>query len=203
MKTIKLLVATAVMALCSVSAFAQTEAGKIMVGAGSSLSLFSAKPSMTIDGKKVTDDKATTNLKLAFDGRYFVIDNLAVGAELGYDFSSRDGNSESTFIIAPAVSYFFLPDSNIRPFLSAQVGYALQSTTGKGLLSGLLPNTKTTTTTSTGGLHYAAGAGVSYFLNSNVALTLGVAYTSNSFKKDKVTTTLAGVSSTLGLTFVF
>nr|WP_297720241.1 hypothetical protein [uncultured Porphyromonas sp.] len=33
MKTIKLLVATAVMALCSVSAFAQTEAGKMMVGA--------------------------------------------------------------------------------------------------------------------------------------------------------------------------
>ena len=46
MKTIKLMVATAVMALCSVSAFAQTEAGKMMVGAGSSLSLFSGKPSM-------------------------------------------------------------------------------------------------------------------------------------------------------------
>lgn len=195
MKTIKLMVATAVMALCSVSAFAQTEAGKMMVGAGTSLSLFSGKPSMTVDGNKQTDTKATTNLKLAFDARYFVIDNLAVGAELGYDFSGRDGNTEGTLIIAPAVSYFFLPNSNIRPFLSAQVGYANLSTS--------MTEKNTKTTTSLGGLHYGVGGGVTYFVNPNVGLTLGLGYTSSSFKKDKVTTTLAGVSSTLGLTFVF
>lgn len=197
MKTIKLMVATAVMALCSVSAFAQTEAGKMMVGAGSSLSLFSGKPSITVDGNKETDSKATTNLNLTFDARYFVIDNLAVGAELGYNFSGRDGNSDGTFIIAPAVSYFFLPSSNIRPFLSAQVGYAHSSTTSKGLVS------DSKTTTSAGGLHYGVGGGVAYFVNPNVGLTLGLGYTSNSFKKDKVTRTVAGVSSTLGLTFVF
>ena len=195
MKTIKLLVATAVMALCSVSAFAQTEAGKMMVGAGSSLSLFSGKPSMTVDGNKETDTKATTNLKLNFGASYFVIDNLAVGAGLGYDFSGRDGDSEGTFIIAPEVSYFFLPNSNIRPFLSAQVGYAHLSS------SMTVKNTKTTT--SAGGLHYGVGGGVAYFVNPNVGLTLGVSYTSSSFKKEKVTTTLAGVASTLGLTFVF
>lgn len=195
MKTIKLLVATAVMALCSVSAFAQTEAGKMMVGAGSSLSLFSGKPSLKIDGNKVTGDKATTYLKLNFDARYLVIDNLAVGATLGYDFSGSDGNSEGTFIIAPAVSYFFLPSSNIRPFLSAQVGYAHQSTTSS--------MEKIKTTESNGGLHYAVGGGVAYFVNPNVALSLGLGYASNSFKKDKVTATIAGVSSTLGLTFVF
>lgn len=197
MKTIKLMVATVVMALCSVSAFAQTEAGKMMVGAGTSLSLFSGKPSMTVDGNKQTDTKATTNLKLAFDARYFVIDNLAVGAELGYDFSGRDGNSEGTFIIAPAVSYFFLPNSNIRPFLSAQVGYAHLSSTSKGLMS------DSKTTTSAGGLYYGVGGGVAYFVNPNVGLTLGLGYSSSSFSKDKVTTTLAGVASTLGLTFVF
>lgn len=195
MKTIKLMVATALMALCSVSAFAQTEAGKMMVGAGSSLSLFSGKPSVKIDGNKETDTKATTNLKLNFDARYFVIDNLAVGAGVGYDFSGRDGNSEGTFIIAPAVSYFFLPSSNIRPFLSTQVGYAHHSSTDK------VKDVKTTI--SAGGLYYAVGGGVAYFVNPNVGLTLGLAYTSSSFKKDKVTTTLAGVASTIGLTFVF
>ncbi|WP_298631143.1 outer membrane beta-barrel protein [uncultured Porphyromonas sp.] len=197
MKTIKLLVATAVMALCSVSAFAQTEAGKMMVGAGTSLSLFSGKPSVKMEGTKETDTKATTNLKLNFDARYFVIDNLAVGAGVGYDFSGREGDSEGTFIIAPAVSYFFLPSSNIRPFLSAQVGYAHLSSTTKGLLS------DSKTTISAGGLHYAVGGGVAYFVNPNVGLTLGLGYASSSFKKDKVTTTLAGVASTLGLTFVF
>lgn len=197
MKTIKLMVATALMALCSVSAFAQTEAGKMMVGAGSSLSLFSGKPSVKTDGNKVTDDKASTNLKFDFDARYLVIDNLAVGATLGYDFSGRDGENEGTFVIAPAVSYFFLPSSNIRPFLSGQVGYAHLSSTSKGLIS------DTKTTTSAGGLHYAVGGGVAYFVNPNVALSLGLGYASNSFKKDKVTTTIAGVSSKLGLTFVF
>ncbi|MDD7558435.1 MAG: outer membrane beta-barrel protein [Porphyromonas somerae] len=195
MKTIKLMVATAVMALCSVSAFAQTEAGKMMVGAGTSLSLFSGKPSMKVEGNKGTDTKATTNLKLAFDARYFVIDNLAVGAGLGYDFTGRDGESQGTFVIAPAVSYFFLPNSNIRPFLSAEVGYAHQSSSDK--------DKDTKTTTSIGGLHYGVGGGVAYFVNPNVGLTLGLGYTSSSFKKDKVTTTLAGISSTLGLTFVF
>lgn len=197
MKTIKLLVATAVMALCSVSAFAQTEAGKMMVGAGSSLSLFSGKPSVKTDGNKVTADKATTTLKLDFGASYFVIDNLAVGAGLGYNFSGHDGDSEGTFIIAPEVSYFFLPNSNIRPFLNAQVGYAHLSSTSKGLMS------DSKTTTSAGGLYYGVGGGVAYFVNPNVGLTLGLAYTSSSFSKDKVTTTLAGVASTLGLTFVF
>ena len=195
MKTIKLMVATAVMALCSVSAFAQTEAGKVMVGAGSSLSLFSGKPSMTVDGKKETDSKATTNLKLDFGASYFVIDNLAVGAGLGYNFSGHDGDSEGTFIIAPEVSYFFLPNSNIRPFLSAQVGYANLSTS--------MTEKNTKTTTSLGGLHYGVGGGVAYFVNPNVGLTLGLGYTSSSFKKDKITRTVAGVSSSLGLTFVF
>ena len=189
------MVATAVMALCSVSAFAQTEAGKVMVGAGSSLSLFSGKPSTMIDGKKVTADKATTNLKLDFGASYFVIDNLAVGAGLGYNFSGHDGDSEGTFIIAPEVSYFFLPNSNIRPFLSAQVVYANLSTS--------MTEKNTKTTTSLGGLHYGVGGGVAYFVNPNVGLTLALGYTSSSFKKDKVTRTVAGVSSSLGLTFVF
>ena len=166
-----------------------------MVGAGTSLSLFSGKPTTKVDGNKETDTKATTTLKLAFDARYFVIDNLAVGAGVGYDFTGRDGNSEGTFIIAPAVSYFFLPNSNIRPFLSAQVGYAHQSSSNT--------DRDTKTTTSVGGLHYGVGGGVAYFVNPNVGLTLGLGYSSSSFSKDKVTVTVAGVASTLGLTFVF
>lgn len=204
MKRINLFIATAVLALFSVSAFAQTEAGKFKVGTGTAFSIFSGKPSTKVsaegNSETIKADDAVTNIELGVDLGYFVIDNLSVGAKVGVKNASIDGNGSTTWMIAPAATYYFNTNTAIRPFVSAEVGYASMSTKSKGK--------KTTSTTHVGGgLHYGAFGGVAYFLNSNVALTAEVGYTSNTFSKteDKITSaaTVAGVASQIGFTICF
>lgn len=199
MKLTKVILATALVALMSVGAMAQTEAGKFMMGANTSMSLFSYKPTTAVDGVKTTANKAITNFNLKASGSYFVIDNLGIGAGLSYEVAGRDGESNNTFIIAPNASYYFMPGSSFRPYISAEVGYAMNSEVQK--------KNNTTETTTLGGLHYGVYGGLAYFFTDNFGLNFQIGYASSTLggtvDKVKYSVTNAGVASSLGFLISF
>ena len=83
----KIFLSVAAFVLISAGAFAQIEQGTILVGASSNLSFIS----QSFDG---VDDK-WNNFNLDVMGGYFVIENLAVGLNLGFD-NTTFGDSKST-----------------------------------------------------------------------------------------------------------
>lgn len=82
---------------CSSYLFAQTEQGNIRVGATSNLSFTST-----------SYEEGDNDNEFGLEGSvgYFVIDNLAVGLNLG--FTSTSGSFESSsFVAGPAARYYF------------------------------------------------------------------------------------------------
>jgi len=120
------------------SAEAQFEQGKFIAGVSSTLGLgeygtdlmslgFTTRK-IKDSGGDVNTTYSTINFNLLPRLGYFVIDNLAVGAELQVGFSlekSKDSDyksSESLLAIGPFARYYF-PLENIYPFAEANVGF--------------------------------------------------------------------------------
>ena len=78
--------------------FAQTEEGKLLVGAATDLNFGVT----SFDG---IDDNTTA---FSIGGRvgFFVIDNLAIGGNIGFSSTSRGDLSSNTFSIGPGVRYY-------------------------------------------------------------------------------------------------
>lgn len=136
-------------ALTSLS-FAQTSKSTWLLGGGASFA--SIKPD-------VGDSK--TYINLAPRAGYFVMDNLALGAELSY---SKLGDDEGSTMVGPFVRYYFTSlGSNAKLFGQAEAAFG--STAG--------------TSTTAFGVH----AGVAYFLNNSIALEGALGYDNNTTLK--------------------
>ena len=130
------------------SAFAQTEAGKIYVGASSDLGFTSAK----VDG----DNNSSNIFGLDVNGGYFIIDDLSVNAELGFSYSSYDKNSSNTFSIGVGGRYY-LP---MKVFFGAMFDF---SSTGQSYDGKSVGDRRSS-------MGVTLGAGYAIFVNDNVAI---------------------------------
>lgn len=151
-----------VASLLAVGAFAQTEKGKFRVGGNADLSFLNTK----YDGA----DKSDNDFNFGANAGYFVIDNLAVEAGVGFGYS-KDGAKDvsSTAYTLNIGARYYLPvkvfvGANFE-FLGAKVGDA-DSATGTGL--NLL-------------------AGYAIFLNDKVAIEPALGYRLGLGNKDKGT----------------
>lgn len=130
---------------------------------GGSLTLTNTSTSIS-SGETSVKQGSITNFILNPSVSYFVIDNLAVGADLSLVFTKSGENKTTTYGLAPSITYYFMEYSQLRPYLGLSVG-VMGNSTGSG--------DRSVTTTS-----FAVGAkgGVAYFLNQNVALDMGLDY---------------------------
>lgn len=140
--------------------FAQVDQGQWMVGGSASFNF----------GKQ-GDDK-TTNISIAPDAGYFVINQLAVGLRPEFSYTkvktkvgsvSSEG-SNTTFSLAPFVRYYFMPSGEkVNIFGDASYGFGSSKNKGGESVSGN---------------YYQIKAGPAVFLTPNTALEFALYYRS-------------------------
>ncbi len=130
-----------VLVLSFAYAQAQTEKGDWMVGGGFQLN--------------TSDDN--TQIALTPNAGLFVINNLAVGGNLVFDYS-KDGNNKITeFGIGPFVRYYFTK-ANVRPILHANLNF-----TSLRIKAPSFSNTEN-------GLNYFLAGGAAIFISDQVSI---------------------------------
>lgn len=172
----KLLLSIAAVAFILAPAVAQTEQGSIIAGGSVSLDLNSQKaedPSGTS-----VDIGSSTNISFNPTFGYFVIDNLALGLEIGISsskFESDDGTFESKNSVTafgPFVKYYL--DNGVFGMGSVGFGSANSEFTSGG----------STTSNDLSVFQWRIGVGYAAFLNEFVAVEPMVSYGSQSLTDD-------------------
>ncbi|MBT1696743.1 outer membrane beta-barrel protein [Fulvivirgaceae bacterium PWU4] len=185
-------------ALVITSVNAQTSQGNMMVGG--TLSLYTT----SYQGNSDLEESGTT-FSPSFG--YFVTDNLAVGASLGFSSSTDDNGvsktERSSFSFGPFARYYKFTSNDKFAFFG-QASFTIGS--GK---TDITPGGETKTGTTT----FAISPGFAYFFNEHWALDFAISgfaiqsYDPNKdADDDKNTTILFGVSSfspTLGFRYHF
>jgi len=161
----KILIVVAVMALVSMSAFAQTEQGKLVVSGASDLTFSSVKIQNEYDGEDIGDDFTVKSFNIKPALGYFVIDNLSVGLTFDYESQKVESNKDKSFMFGPMARYYF-GSSNVKPYVHADILFGNIKSEGedyeyKTNLSG-----------------WDLGGGVAIFLNDYVSVDLGLSYAS-------------------------
>ena len=153
MKT-KHFVLTIAMLLCATFTFAQTGAGRLMIGGDAGFNILKQDPHniVTID----------LNPMLGF----FIIDNLPVGASLSFSsYKEGDDYSSTGFGIAPFARYYIGP-GNVKLFVHAQFGY----------LTNKSDDPFGGDEFKVSGTQITVGPGLAFFLNDHVAIEALLAY---------------------------
>lgn len=103
-----------VAALVPAAAFAQPAAlsgGSVLLG---------GQASFSVDSDSETDENATS-LTLLPSVQYFVSPGLALGGTLRLTHTSEDDFSSTSYGAGPAISYYFVQDGGVHPFVRASV----------------------------------------------------------------------------------
>lgn len=123
----KTIVAAALL-LASVSAFAQSQ-GDFFVEGTFGLSAGSVKiTEKSGDNSNTSKSSLGTDFNIYLGGGYFVMDNLKVGADLGYVLSNEGDTKTPVFAIAPNVAYYvelannfyYVPSFNVNALFGSQ-----------------------------------------------------------------------------------
>lgn len=164
----------AIVSLCFFTTSAQTEKGRFALSGRTDMSLLSGKATLMMDstaGQKSSSTAFNANLGFA----YFVANNLAIGVSGSFQYSKVKtenvfGYSQNyTAGVIPTITYFLPLKGNLKPNISAGAGYLWLSTSeldAEGLSLNVAP-------------------GVSWFVNRNISLDLGVQYSHNDLKDNK------------------
>lgn len=159
------------------AANAQMEQGSWMISGKSGIEFNSVNTSYEAEGMSFDGAKVNT-FNITPSAAYFVVNNLAIGVDLGYTSTKTTfNNSElginfvdetSLFSVMPTATYYFIPGNIVRPYLGAGIGYG-------SLTSADFYNEGNTTK---GGLLWGAKGGMVYMLNNRIGVDLGVGYSS-------------------------
>ena len=152
-------------------AFGQLNKGDFLAGGSFTFSTGKTKNTAPVaNNTSVITETKHTNINFSPKFGVFVADNLAIGAQVGLESYSVDGNlSHSTVSAGPFIRYYF----PVKIFAEGFLGYAGQKF-GDG--SGA---------SKYNGLGYSAGLGYALFLNKNVALEPMVKFVGYSTKNAK------------------
>ena len=148
---------------------AQTEKGNWFFGADAGVSFTSSNTKFEFDGEELDGEIKTSVFSVTPSANYFVIDNLAIGLDLGFSSSTTkfegDGDDEedksNSFMVIPNGTYFF-GEGTTRPYIGAGAG--IMSTGGEEDASKF------------SGLAIKGQGGVAIFIRDNVAVNIGLEY---------------------------
>jgi outer membrane protein len=169
----KLLVLLVVLLTAS-AIFAQTKKGDFVLSGGTGLTSIFTSSTPVYDGQSGDKTKGSSISFLPSFG-YFVIDNLAIGltgniAHNAYKYEDGDKDVMNSILILPTAIYFFPIDGKIRPL--AQIGVGIASQTYK-----YIPKSGSNEESSSSGICFNIGVGISYFIKENISFNLGLSYT--------------------------
>jgi len=149
---------------------AQTEKGKVLIGADSNMN-------MTITGNSIQSDEETvgygevTTIKFSPQVAYLVANNFALGIEVPYENSSADQESKAVLVL-PFMRIYAKNKSSpsVKPFFQAGAGFGVRTiyTRDEDFKSDMFS--------------YKFNTGVASFINQTVALEFGIQYQYNSLK---------------------
>lgn len=112
---------------------------------------------------KINTSKENTQIGFTPSAGTFVVNNLAIGVNLLFDYSKIGDNKETDFGIGPFVRYYFT-EADIRPVFH-------------GNLSFLSSRTKTPDESVTNsGLNFFLGAGAAIFISEHVSIDILMGY---------------------------
>lgn len=102
---------------------------------------------------------AKTNTVIGFTpmGGKFIVNNLAVGANLDFVYNKSGSDKVTQFGIGPFARYYFLK-GNAKPIVQADIGFLSTKSSGSGYSS------------TNNGTTYFLGGGLAYFINNSVSL---------------------------------
>jgi hypothetical protein len=132
------------------TANAQTQQGDWMIGGNFRLN---------------TSDN-NTQLSFTPNAGVFVIDNLAVGGNVGISYSKNGNNKNTTFSIGPFARYYFTTlNQTVRPVLHGSFNYL----SNKSKIGNNFSSTNT-------GSNYFIGGGAALFISNNVSIDALMGY---------------------------
>jgi len=137
----KMLLSLATCVIMATLVHAQTEKGDWLVGG-----LF-----------QLNTAKNNTHIGLTPMGGKFVVNNLAVGADINLDYTKSGTDKVTQFGIGPFARYYFLKNK-VRPIIQVDVNFLSTKSKGTGYSS------------TNNGTNYFLGGGLAYFVNDNVSI---------------------------------
>lgn len=158
----KKILLTLIAALAFTASYAQFTKGRMLAGGNVSLSTSSNKLDQ---GGSLTTTSTGTSFQLAPNVGYFIIDNFAIGAGVGFGLSTSKTKNSTPEIKSNSTVFEFEPF--VRYYLKQGIFFEGQFGLGtsKTKFVGTTTNTSTQNTTT-----WSLGAGYPYFLNDNVAI---------------------------------
>ncbi len=180
---------------------AQTEKGKLLIGANTSLSISNVDGGVT----GAEDTEKITSVKLQPNISYFIFDNFSAGIAGIYDYQTTYDGADVT--IMTDFRYYFT-DSRVKPFAKINAGYRNRDMQIIG--------THYRYDTSAHGLILGGGLGLAFFLNNNISLDITGQYfltklndMGDGYRKDgdtnsyKIKTTTQDLRLFVGMSFYF
>lgn len=179
-----------------------TAKGNWIIGGSTNLGFNSNKATQK-SGDYSVDGQKTTTFNVTPTVGYFVIDNLAVGLNLGYEVQKQDASydfnqtakvTNTVFSVIPSVTYFIEADSKAFPYISAGAGYAAIKT-----------KVASTETQNDNYFVWGGKAGLAYFITPSIAIDLGLNYQQLSTKYEETFSTAENkiIFKTLGASIGF
>jgi hypothetical protein len=107
--------------------------------------------------------KNNTLIGLTPMGGKFIINNLAVGANVNLTYQKTGSDKITQFGVGPFARYYFLT-TRLRPLVQVGVGFLSTKNSGSGYSS------------TNNGTNFFLGGGAAYFVNDNVSLEGLVGY---------------------------
>ncbi len=112
--------------------------------------------------------KNNTTIGLTPNAGAFIIRNLAVGGNVGFDYSKLGSNKTTDFRVGPFVRYYFT-QANVRPIIHGSFNYVNRQI-------------KNVTSNTEKGINFFLGAGAAIFLNDQVSLDALLGYNHTKLK---------------------
>lgn len=148
---------------------AQTEQGAFYVGANSNINFSSMKTELKSDYNDQGGSR-TTKFEFAPQLGYFAGDGLLIGLEIPYSTIKNDeaDYKMSQIGIGPFARYYF-GTSNSKPYLHGGFGIGAATESGASKMDYKLSS-------------YEIAGGFAIFINKNIAVDLGLGYSSSTMK---------------------
>ena len=163
---------------------AQTDQGNWVLGGSTTFSFSSTNTKLEFDGEQQGDDLKSSAINITPSVGYFVIDNLAVGLDLGYTSTKVEDETSSTFTGVLGGSYYFNASDNLKPYVGLGGGYTIINYSDEDAEK-------------FSGLTLRGVGGIAYFINESISFNFLVQYL-NLNLKNKADSDFVSKSSSIG-----